>query len=145
MAEVLPLNALHYDLDAVGSLQDVVAPPYDVIDPAMRAELLARSPYNAVAIDLPKPYGETGPQAAGKGDPYADAAQTIDAWQKAGRPGRGRRAGDLGDGPGLHRRPTAPPTPATASSPGSGSRTSRPARSCPTSAPCPAPSRTASN
>src|SRR6476469_7031186 len=60
MADVRPLNALHYDLDAVGSLQDVVAPPYDVIDTAMRQELLARSPYNAVAIDLPTPYGETG-------------------------------------------------------------------------------------
>jgi uncharacterized protein (DUF1015 family) len=84
MAEVLPLNALHYDLDAVGSLQDVVAPPYDVIDTAMRAELLARSPYNAVAIDLPKPYGEAGPQSAGEGDPYVGAAETIKAWQKAG-------------------------------------------------------------
>ena len=75
MAEVLPLRALRYELDAVGSLQDVVAPPYDVIDTAMRAELLARSPYNAVAIDLPKPYGETGPQAEGDGDPYAGAAK----------------------------------------------------------------------
>jgi uncharacterized protein (DUF1015 family) len=84
MAEVLPLNALHYDLDAVGSLQDVVAPPYDVIDTATRAELLAQSPYNAVAIDLPKPYGETGPQAGTQGDPYAAAAQSIEAWQKAG-------------------------------------------------------------
>ncbi|HUC06957.1 MAG TPA: DUF1015 family protein, partial [Solirubrobacterales bacterium] len=84
MAEVLPLNALHYDLDAVGSLQDVVAPPYDVIDAAMRQELLAQSPYNAVAIDLPKPYGETGPQAEGQGDPYAAAADSIEAWQKAG-------------------------------------------------------------
>jgi uncharacterized protein (DUF1015 family) len=84
MAEVLPLNALHYDLDAVGSLQDVVAPPYDVIDPAMRAELLARSPYNAVAIDLPKPYGETGPQAEGEGDPYLGAGELIEAWQLAG-------------------------------------------------------------
>jgi uncharacterized protein (DUF1015 family) len=84
MAEVLPINALHYDLDAVGSLQDVVAPPYDVIDTAMRAELLERSPYNAVAIDLPKPYGETGPQAEGEGDPYAAAAASIAAWQKAG-------------------------------------------------------------
>jgi uncharacterized protein (DUF1015 family) len=83
MADVQPLNALHYDLDAVGSLQDVVAPPYDVIDTAMRAELLQRSPYNAVAIDLPKPYGETGPQAA-EGDPYERAAREIDAWQKAG-------------------------------------------------------------
>jgi uncharacterized protein (DUF1015 family) len=84
MAEVLPLKALHYELEAVGSLQDVVAPPYDVIDPAMRAELLARSPYNAVAIDLPKPYGETGPQASGEGDPYLAAGESIDAWQLAG-------------------------------------------------------------
>jgi uncharacterized protein (DUF1015 family) len=84
MAEVLPLNALHYDLDAVGSLQDVVAPPYDVIDPAMRTELLERSPYNAVAVDLPKPYGETGPQTTGEGDPYTYAGQTIEAWEKAG-------------------------------------------------------------
>jgi uncharacterized protein (DUF1015 family) len=84
MAEVLPLKALHYDLDAVGSLQDVVAPPYDVIDAATRAELLERSPYNAVAIDLPKPYGETGPQAEGDGDPYAGAAQAIEAWKQAG-------------------------------------------------------------
>jgi uncharacterized protein (DUF1015 family) len=84
MADVQPLNALHYDLDAVGSLQDVVAPPYDVIDTAMRAELIARSPYNAVAIDLPKPYGETGPQTAEEGDPYQRAAREIDAWQKAG-------------------------------------------------------------
>src|SRR4051794_8313669 len=84
MADVRPLNALRYDLDAVGSLQDVVAPPYDVIDAAMRQELLAQSPYNAVAIDLPKPYGETGPQAEGQGDPYAAAADSIEAWQRAG-------------------------------------------------------------
>src|SRR6187401_668833 len=84
MAEILPLKALHYDLDAVGSLQDVVAPPYDVIDTATRAELLERSPYNAVAIDLPKPYGETGPQAKGDGDPYAGAAKSIEAWKQAG-------------------------------------------------------------
>ena len=84
MAEVLPLKALRYDLDAVGSLGDVVAPPYDVIDAATRAELLARSPYNAVAIDLPKPYGETGPQAEGDRDPYAEAAKSIEAWKKAG-------------------------------------------------------------
>jgi uncharacterized protein (DUF1015 family) len=84
MADVRALKALHYDLDAVGSLQDVVAPPYDVIDPGMRAELLARSPYNAVAIDLPKAYGETGPQSAAEGDPYAAAGASIEAWQKAG-------------------------------------------------------------
>jgi len=84
MADVRPIPALRYDLDAVGALQDVVAPPYDVIDTAMRSELLARSPHNAVAIDLPKPYGETGPQSEGEDDPYAGAAEKIAAWLQAG-------------------------------------------------------------
>ncbi len=83
MADVRPIRALHYDLGVVGSLQDVYAPPYDVIDPGLRTELLARSPYNAVAIDLPKPYGQSGPEAA-VGDPYAAAAETIAAWREAG-------------------------------------------------------------
>jgi uncharacterized protein (DUF1015 family) len=83
VADVRPINALHYDLDAVGSLGDVAAPPYDVIDPEQRAELLRRSPRNAVAIDLPKPYGQSGPQET-DGDPYEGAAETIDAWREAG-------------------------------------------------------------
>ncbi len=83
MADVRPINALHYDLEVVGPLGDVAAPPYDVIDLEMRAALLSRSPHNAVAIDLPKPYGQTGPQETG-GDPYVNAAETIDAWRDAG-------------------------------------------------------------
>jgi uncharacterized protein (DUF1015 family) len=83
MADVRPIRATHYDLGKVGSLQDVAAPPYDVIDAAMRAELLARSPYNAVTIDLPKPYGETGPQQT-EDDPYERAAQTMEEWRRAG-------------------------------------------------------------
>jgi uncharacterized protein (DUF1015 family) len=72
MAEVKPLQALHYNLAAVPSLADVTAPPYDVIDPKQRAELLARSPFNVVEIDLP--------QAPGGGDPYEHAAETLEAW-----------------------------------------------------------------
>ena len=83
MADVRPIYATHYDLAAAGSLQDVAAPPYDVIDAAMRAALLERSPYNAVAIDLPKPYGETGPQQTDD-DPYERAARTMDEWRAAG-------------------------------------------------------------
>ncbi|HWM63943.1 MAG TPA: DUF1015 domain-containing protein [Solirubrobacterales bacterium] len=83
MADVRPIDATHYDLGVVGSLDDVAAPPYDVIDAKQRAALLERSPYNAVAIDLPKPYGETGPQETGD-DPYERAAQTMDAWREAG-------------------------------------------------------------
>jgi len=32
MADVRPIYATHYDLGVAGSLQDVAAPPYDVID-----------------------------------------------------------------------------------------------------------------
>lgn len=83
MADVRPIHATHYDLDVAGSLDEVAAPPYDVIDPEQRRGLLARSEYNAVAIDLPKPYGETGPQETGD-DPYRRAAETMDAWREAG-------------------------------------------------------------
>ncbi len=73
MAEVAPLRALHYDVNRTGGLQDVLAPPYDVIDPAQRAELAARSPYNAVHIDLP--VGQ---------DRYRAAADTLARWRSEG-------------------------------------------------------------
>jgi uncharacterized protein (DUF1015 family) len=84
MAEVLPFKALHYDLGKVGSLDAVAAPPYDVIDAAQRAALLERSPYNAVAIDLPKPFDPADPDSNPSGDPYADAAARIAAWRADG-------------------------------------------------------------
>src|SRR4051794_41045795 len=76
MAEVQPLRTLRYDLRAVGSLEAVAAPPYDVIDDALRAELAGRSPFNVVEIDLPQ--GENG------GDPSLPAQTTLEAWQQQG-------------------------------------------------------------
>jgi uncharacterized protein (DUF1015 family) len=73
MAEIQPLSALHYDLAKTGGLQDVVAPPYDVIDAEQRAALLARSPYNVVNIDLP--HGD---------DPYDAAAMQLNEWRSDG-------------------------------------------------------------
>ncbi|HEY2160131.1 MAG TPA: DUF1015 domain-containing protein [Solirubrobacteraceae bacterium] len=73
MAQVEPLRALHYNLEKTGGLQNVVAPPYDVIDEEQRAELEARSRYNVVRIDLPR--GD---------DPYENAAETLEEW-RAGR------------------------------------------------------------
>ncbi|HET9676549.1 MAG TPA: DUF1015 domain-containing protein [Solirubrobacterales bacterium] len=84
MAEVLPFKALHYDLGKVGSLDAVAAPPYDVIDAAQRAALLERSPYNAVAIDLPKPFDPADPDSDPSGDPYAEAASRIGQWRADG-------------------------------------------------------------
>jgi uncharacterized protein (DUF1015 family) len=84
MAEVLAFNALHYDLGKVGSLDAVAAPPYDVIDAAQRAALLQRSPYNAVAIDLPKPFDPADPDSDPSGDPYAEATVRIQQWRSEG-------------------------------------------------------------
>jgi len=83
MADVQPLRALHYDAAVAGPLADVVAPPYDVIDTKQRAELLARSPYNVVAVDLPQP----GPDG---GDQYAAAGELFEAWQLQGALARDR-------------------------------------------------------
>src|SRR3954454_19444585 len=84
MADVQPFQALHYDLGVVGSLDAVAAPPYDVIDAAGRAALLQRSPYNAVAIDLPKPFDPADPASDPDGDPYVGAVWTVDASRAAG-------------------------------------------------------------
>jgi uncharacterized protein (DUF1015 family) len=74
MADVQPLRALHYDTSVVGPLAGVVAPPYDVIDARQRAELIARSPFNVVAVDLPE----------GDPDPYACARELFESWQLQG-------------------------------------------------------------
>jgi uncharacterized protein (DUF1015 family) len=76
MADVQPLRALRYDLGVVGSLQSVIAPPYDVIDPEQRAALAARSSHNVVNIDLPEP-----PLG---GDAYEEAARLLDLWKRQG-------------------------------------------------------------
>jgi len=77
MAEIQPLTALHYDLAVAGPLQQLVAPPYDVIDAEARAALAARSPHNVVHVDLPEP---SDPGA----DPYAHAATLLEAWRHTG-------------------------------------------------------------
>jgi uncharacterized protein (DUF1015 family) len=70
MAEVQPLRTLRYDVAVVGPLDDVIAPPYDVIDAEQRARLAARSPFNVVEIDLPPSYEQ--------------AAETMRDWRERG-------------------------------------------------------------
>jgi uncharacterized protein (DUF1015 family) len=78
MADVQPLRALHYDPTVVGPLEDVVAPPYDVIDADQRAKLMDLSPFNVVAIDLPQA------DPAGGLDPYETAGELFASWQLQG-------------------------------------------------------------
>jgi uncharacterized protein (DUF1015 family) len=77
MAEIKPLRALHYEPRVAGPLADLVAPPYDVIDPATRAQLAARSPFNVVNVDLPAPAME-------REDPYETASELFETWELQG-------------------------------------------------------------
>ena len=60
MAVVKPFRAERYDEESAGPLEQLVAPPYDVISPEERSELLARSPYNVVHLTLPDTEEEAG-------------------------------------------------------------------------------------
>jgi uncharacterized protein (DUF1015 family) len=70
MADVQPLTTLRYDPAVAGPLGDLIAPPYDVIDERMRAQLAGRSPYNVVELDLPQS--------------YESAAEKLGEWREKG-------------------------------------------------------------
>src|SRR5215208_1378968 len=60
LAEIKPFRALRYDPGRAGRLDDLVAPPYDVIGPEEREKYLERSPYNVVHLTLPDSENEAG-------------------------------------------------------------------------------------
>jgi uncharacterized protein (DUF1015 family) len=70
MAVVKPFRALRYDEAKAGTLERLVAPPYDVISPELREELRARSPYNVVRLTLP--------------DSEDEAARELEEWRAEG-------------------------------------------------------------
>ena len=67
---VKPFRALRYDEKRAGALDDLVAPPHDVLTPELHARLLAASPYNSVRLIAPE-------------DP-SDAARALRDWTEAG-------------------------------------------------------------
>jgi uncharacterized protein (DUF1015 family) len=67
---VKPFRALRYDPEVAGPLDELVAPPYDVISDDQRRDYLARSPYNVVHLTLP--------------DSEEQAASDFAAWRERG-------------------------------------------------------------
>ena len=75
MAAVLPFRPLRFATSSAQNLGAQIAPPYDVIDAALRQTLAARDPHNVVALDLPE----------GEGDAkYANAARLLATWTAEG-------------------------------------------------------------
>ena len=77
MAEISPFRGIRYRDDV--PLDDVVAPPYDVLSAAQAAGLRARSPYNAAHVDLPVP-----PGAPADDEAYLRAATMFRTWRDEG-------------------------------------------------------------
>jgi uncharacterized protein (DUF1015 family) len=76
MADVRGFRGFRYDLGRVGSLSDVVAPPYDVIDKTLQQKLYDLSEHNAIRLELTKDEpGDTETE-----NKYSRAARTIKDW-----------------------------------------------------------------
>jgi len=54
VAIIAPFKGLRFDPEKVGRMEDVVSPPYDVIDARVEEELVKKNPYNMVRLDLTK-------------------------------------------------------------------------------------------
>lgn len=72
MPKVLPFRGLRYNQDRI-PLQEVIAPPYDVISDEHQERLYGRHPQNIVRLILGK-----------ESDRYASAAKHLDDWVKSG-------------------------------------------------------------
>jgi uncharacterized protein (DUF1015 family) len=86
MAEIAAFRGSRYDGARV-AIDDVVSPPYDVLgDDDVRA-LRARSPYNAVRVDVPETMGSVDPSVSpleAADDAYARAAAAFGRWLNEG-------------------------------------------------------------
>jgi len=80
MALIAPLRGLRYNPEKIAQMEDVVTPPYDVIDRQAQAAFAAKNPYNMIHLDLSKNF-----TAAELTDArYQQARETFQRWQEEG-------------------------------------------------------------
>lgn len=101
MSALGTLRALRYQVDRIGDLGAVLAPPYDVIAPTDAARLRARHENNIVRLTVPR----------GEGDErYERASSTLNSWIGSGVLARDERPAiyahrhTFTDGEAEHRR-----------------------------------------
>ena len=80
MAQIIPFRGTLYDPAAVGSVRDVVAPPYDIIDAAGQKALHDRHPQNIIRLELG--IDHAGDDATK--NRYTRAASTLRTWINSG-------------------------------------------------------------
>ena len=77
MVDVVPFSALRYNTDKAGPLQELTAPPYDVIRPDMQEALYDKNPYNVVRLILGRQY----PDDTETNNRYTRAAADFREWR----------------------------------------------------------------
>src|SRR6185436_5269297 len=80
MPDIQAFRGLRYDLGHVGSLSDVVCPPYDVIGPEFQEQLYKRHPANIIRLELNRE--EPGDDASS--NRYTRAARFLKNWRSEG-------------------------------------------------------------
>jgi len=77
MAFIAPFKGVYYNIEKIGSLDDVVTPPYDVISENAVESYTAKNPYSMIRLDITKnPGGTVGDDAR-----YQDVADLFKKWQ----------------------------------------------------------------
>ncbi len=76
MPDISAFRGVRYDLGHVGSLSDVVAPPYDVIDAELQEQLYQKSEYNCTRLIL----GKDEPGDDDTHNRYSRAAKFLKNW-----------------------------------------------------------------
>jgi uncharacterized protein (DUF1015 family) len=80
MAQIVPFRGLRYNPEQIQDPASVMAPPYDVISPALQEDLYRRSPYNVVRLIL----GKTSEADSETDNRYTRAAADFERWQQQG-------------------------------------------------------------
>jgi uncharacterized protein (DUF1015 family) len=80
MPEIQAFRGIRYDLGHIGSLSDVIAPPYDVIGPELQEELYKKHPCNVVRLILNRI--EPGDDEAD--NRYVRAGRFLKSWRSQG-------------------------------------------------------------
>jgi uncharacterized protein (DUF1015 family) len=80
MPDIQAFRALRYDLKHVGSLSNVVCPPYDVIDARFQDELYKKHPANFIRLEL----NREEPGDNDQNNRYSRAARFLKNWRQEG-------------------------------------------------------------
>jgi uncharacterized protein (DUF1015 family) len=71
MVDISPFRGLVYNKEKTGDISKLVSPPYDVVSPKKREDLISFSPENIINLILPQGDGDTK---------YQNASKILDEW-----------------------------------------------------------------